>query len=537
MLRKFLFILALSFVVVSCSVNKKTSSNVKSKQYYETNATLIQATTEKEIGNTDKAIELYKKVLSQDKDNAIAHYYLGDIYFGQLNFDKAVEENKLAIEKDNKTIWYPLQLAQMYTIMKDYKKAADVYEKVIKQEPDVLQYYQMLSTLYHKDKNYQKELETLSNIEKKWGISEDVSMYKFNIYKEMGNTKKAEQEINNLQKAFPNQSKYYSIIAEMAMKAKDYDKALLNYKKVEQVDSNNQYINIALANYYIVTNNSDSVYLYLQKTAKQKDLDFKTKIQIIYSVYEKDVDTDSITFERFFSLLKILSVVNEDQQQVWSLLNTGYVRKSDMKNAAMAARKSISLGNKDYEIYQSLLYAQSVFDTPDSIIKTASEVIELFPTQPFPYLLKGINLFFNKDYKNSITILEEGVNYAGNDTSMLEDFYANLGQDYYDTGKDSLAFMYFDKTLKINPNNYLVLNNYAYYLALKKMKLDMALDYSKRVVEKYPDNPTFIDTYAWILYLKGEYSLAKQWMEKVANEKSQWSEEQKQHYKKILEKN
>src|SRR5574344_1975664 len=153
MLRKFLFILALSFVVVSCSVNKKTSSNVKSKQYYETNATLIQATTEKEIGNTDKAIELYKKVLSQDKDNAIAHYYLGDIYFGQLNFDKAVEENKLAIEKDNNTIWYPLQLAQMYTIMKDYKKAADVYEQVIKQEPDVLQYYQMLSTLYHKDKN------------------------------------------------------------------------------------------------------------------------------------------------------------------------------------------------------------------------------------------------------------------------------------------------------------------------------------------------------------------------------------------------
>jgi tetratricopeptide (TPR) repeat protein len=91
--------------------------------------------------------------------------------------------------------------------------------------------------------------------------------------------------------------------------------------------------------------------------------------------------------------------------------------------------------------------------------------------------------------------------------------------------------------LEINPNNYMVLNNYAYYLSLKNQNLDLALKYSKKVIEKYPDNSIYVDTYAWILYLKGQHKEAKQAMDKVISTKSSWSEDMLMHYKKICEKN
>ena len=99
------------------------------------------------------------------------------------------------------------------------------------------------------------------------------------------------------------------------------------------------------------------------------------------------------------------------------------------------------------------------------------------------------------------------------ESDSLRSFILGLAGDMF-YGRDSLygkerAYAFYEKALEYNPDNTLVLNNYAYFLSLDERDLDKALAMSGRVMELEPGNPTYIDTYGWVLYKLGRYEEAK----------------------------
>lgn len=87
--------------------------------------------------------------------------------------------------------------------------------------------------------------------------------------------------------------------------------------------------------------------------------------------------------------------------------------------------------------------------------------------------------------------------------------YSTMGDSYFQLGDEKRAFSNYDKALKLNPNYAPVLNNYAYYLSTQGKKLSKAARMSKITIEQEPDNPTYLDTYGWILFLQRKYKEAK----------------------------
>ena len=59
------------------------------------------------------------------------------------------------------------------------------------------------------------------------------------------------------------------------------------------------------------------------------------------------------------------------------------------------------------------------------------------------------------------------------------------------------------------------MNNYAYYLALRKAKLDSAANLSARSNELQPGMASFEDTYAYVLFRQGKHPEALVWMQKA----------------------
>ena len=57
----------------------------------------------------------------------------------------------------------------------------------------------------------------------------------------------------------------------------------------------------------------------------------------------------------------------------------------------------------------------------------------------------------------------------------------------------------------------------AAYLSLRKFNLEKAQKMSYKCNELEPNNGTYQDTYAWILYQLGDYREAKKWLEKALN--------------------
>ena len=537
MKRNIVIIISAVIFICSCSSNKNTAKSGTNKDEFAVNSAMIDAITALNTGDFSKAESLYKQVLTKDKNNAAALYYLSSIAFQKQDIAKSVDYGKQAIKANDTNIWYKLQLTDVYLSTQNYDEAAAMMEKVVKQKPEVLEYWQQLVNIYHVKGDFKGEISALDRIEKRFGVNEWASMIKYNLYREKKDNAKAEQQILNLTKAYPAQSKYWSILAEMQMKQKNYDKAFEYYKKVEETDPDNDLLNFTFANYYLVKQNEDSLYYYLKKAAAQEEVDFQTKMNIIFSVYQDKVDTDTTAFNRFFSLLETMKTTSDTANcQLWSMLNLGYMRKADFVSGAYSAQKSIDLGCEAYDLYQNWLYAASTFEQPDKMIEIADKTIETYPEQPLPYLFKGVNQEIAEDYENAVETFKMGLNKAGRDKAIKEDFYMNLGDCYHALGNKEECFKNYEEVLKLNPDNYSVLNNYAYYLSLDKKDLDKALEYSRKVVDKYPDNLTFVDTYAWVLYQMGRFQEAKTALEKVISQRQDWSETLENHYKEILNK-
>ena len=82
-------------------------------------------------------------------------------------------------------------------------------------------------------------------------------------------------------------------------------------------------------------------------------------------------------------------------------------------------------------------------------------------------------------------------------------------------GRYDEAFAAFDSALVYNKDNVAYLNNYAYYLSLREERLDEAAEMSRRTLKAAPDNPIYLDTYAWIMFVSRQYDEAERVMHKV----------------------
>ena len=124
-----------------------------------------------------------------------------------------------------------------------------------------------------------------------------------------------------------------------------------------------------------------------------------------------------------------------------------------------------------------------------------------FPKETVFLDIKNLACFNRKDWHGIIDNNKRIIEIAQGDTSLTIPALATIGDMYHELGKEKEAFKVYTKVLKLNPDYAPALNNYAYYLALKGAKLKKACAMSRKTVEKEPDNPTYLDTYGWILHL------------------------------------
>lgn len=538
----------LSFIIIilvlgGCANKQVEPMGLKeyTSQELKLDGVFLDACTQKQLGNLDRALELYDEVISTDPKYAAAYFDKASIMYNKKNLKSAIELTQKAINLQPRNIWYRLQLGEIYINMGDYENSAKLMETLIELDPDEIEYYQQLVQVYSLMPNEAKMLKTFDRMEDKWGVSEEAIMIKFRYFMDKKDYDRAEKEINKLQTSSPSQKSYLAILAEINMNKKNFTKALEYYKKIESIDPYDPYIHISLANFYYVQDKREETYKHLSQAFSNKELDYQTKIQVLIAIYGKTVDVDEDEFQRFFSLLKDLSKEHPGESLVWELLSTCYMKEDQFEETVKAIRRAMVIGQNSkprkahpYDLYQNLLYAQSTLNQTDTLILDAKRTIELFPEKPVPYLFLGVNYLLKEEYKESQKALERGLRLVVDDKVLMEDFYSNLGEVHYRLEEKDKAYSYFDKALELNPKNYLILNNYAYYLSLDKRDLDKAVIMAKIVYNKYPNIPTYVDTYAWVLYTKKDYEKAYNIIKGIIEYQELWSDTIKEHYELIL---
>ena len=177
--------------------------------------------------------------------------------------------------------------------------------------------------------------------------------------------------------------------------------------------------------------------------------------------------------------------------------------------------QSIALDNSKYLVWSQLLFINSELQDVEAMVKDSEEAMELFPNQPVVYLFNGLAHLQREEYKEAAFALEQGQGLVVDNPALQGQFFANLGDAYYQLDKFQQAWMNYDRALKVDPKNDYVLNNYAYFLSVRGENLDQAQLMSFDVVQRNPTNATYLDTYAWVLFKQGDYTNAKLYLEKA----------------------
>lgn len=536
----FALLLVPALAVTSCKSKKeagfsgdpKTAKGLTADQEAHFAFDFVEGCKERMKGNVENAESHFKECLKIDASSAAVKYELGNIYRFAAQYDLALKYAKDCSAAEPKNQWYQLLYIECLHSKRLYLQAADVYSRLVKIYPEKPEFYEGLAAEYMYAGSYEKSYKVYDELEKKFGPSESFTLNKIKLLKQTKKTAEAEEEFKKLIKLNPTEPRYYTYLAEFYQDTQQNEKALETYREGLRLDPNNPMVHLAMADYYKSINDKENFFKEMKIAFENPDLDTETKYKILTSYYDLSVKNDEFRAQAY-ELAAIMIRVHPKSGEAYGIYAEFLFRDKKTKEARDEFVLAVKYDKTHFDPWNKLMYSDAELQDYVSLEAHSAEAIELFPNQPTPYYFNGLSNIQLKNYDRAVESLRDGIEFVYSNNQLLIDFYSNLGLAYNyqkDYDKSDKAF---DDALKVDPDEKNILNNYAYFLSLRKKNLEKAEKYSRRSNELSPNNPVYMDTYGWILYQEGKYTQAEEWLAsaaKIAGKRSAISE----HYGDVL---
>jgi tetratricopeptide (TPR) repeat protein len=244
---------------------------------------------------------------------------------------------------------------------------------------------------------------------------------------------------------------------------------------------------------------------------KDPMLDLETRIKSMEDLV-KNASTPS-SLDQAEQLTKLTLLYYPTEAKAYDLLGLVYLKKDKKLDALDTFKKSFRYKAGDYNHWIEVLNLDYTLQQFDSLLADTDRALELFPNQAVIWYYGGMGAYMKKDYHRAAKYLEQGKKLAASQVEVKIMALSLLGDTYNELKNYPKSDENYEEVLKLDRNNDHALNNYSYFLSLRKDKLELAKDLSERLMKKYPGNPSYIDTYGWVLYQMKDYVNAKKYLE------------------------
>ncbi|WP_160143678.1 tetratricopeptide repeat protein [Chryseolinea soli] len=471
-----------------------------------------------------KALLYYQRTLEITPDNATVHYKVAEVLSQSNKQEDLLKaslsmENALKLEKKNK--YFYLLAANIYGSLTKFDKAAETYEALIKEVKGSEEYLYELAAVYQYANKFDDAVKTYNRAESALGISEVSSIQKLRIYLEQGKTKEGIAEGEKLINAFPDEERYVMGFADVLSQKGMRPDAIKYLEKflVTNPDSGN--VKMLLAGLYRDSRQEDKARALLLTLFDDPSVELSSKL-IMLGAYNTELNqnkTKNIADpekEKFaLSLLEKLGKSNPSDPNVHILGGDLYLSTGKPRDAQREYSQAIELGNVNFEVWENLLFLETQMEQWDNVIKHSDEALIMFPNQGMVHYFNGYANLRKRQYPEAVASLEQAKKLTTSNTNLQGELNSMLGDAYNAMKAYDKSDKAYDDALTINPNNDAVLNNYSYFLALRKVNLEKAEKMASSLMKNNPDNPTFLDTYAWVLYTRQKYKEARKAIERA----------------------
>lgn len=434
-----------------------------------------------------------------------AQYYL---YLKQQNLAVGALERACAYEPQN--FWYAKALSSTYLQMNNRDKAIEVLKGMTERFPDKVDPLYTLLDLYTRSAKYDEVIAVLNRLEKRLGKSEQLTMEKVNIYLQKGDKKEAQSELKGLIKEYPLELRYQIMLGDIYLQNSEHDKAVEIYQEVLAEESDNAMALYSMANYYKLTNQDELYNRQLDTLLLNKKVDSNTKLGIMQQLVVQNETTDRDS-TRIVTLFDRIMQQEPDDPQI-PLLYAQYLYSKKMTDKMVPVLNQVlDLDPTNSAARMTLLNQYITTQNYEELIRLCEGGVEAEPENLTYYYLLAVGYAQFERTDDMLAIALRAVPHINerSDKKIASDIYSVIGDSYHQKQQEEEAYQAYEQALKYNPDNIPVLNNYAYYLSLARKDLDKAEEMSYRTVKAEPNNATYLDTYAWILFEKGNYAEAR----------------------------
>ena len=514
-----IWLLVAVWTLVSCGTVKSTrekpavalaQSSLTPEQQRKYDYFFLEAMRLKEKKDYASAFGLLQHCLDIHPNAASALYEVSQYYMFLRQVPQGQEALEKAVANAPDNYWYSQGLASLYQQQNELDKAVTLLEQMVVRFPAKQDPLFNLLDLYGRQEKYDEVISTLNRLEKRMGKNEQLSMEKFRIYLQMKDDKKAFQEIESLVQEYPMDMRYQVILGDVYLQNGKKQEAYDVYQKVLAAEPDNPMAIFSMASYYKQTGQEELYQQQLDTLLLNKKVTPDTKVGVMRQmiVENEQADKDST---QIIALFDRIMKQEQDDPQI-PMLYAQYLLSKNMESESVPVLEQVvDLDPTNKAARMMLIGAAVKKEDYKQIIKVCEPGIEATPDalEFYYYLAVAYNQAEKPD--SVISICKRALEHTTADSKkeIVSDFYSILGDMYHTQKQMKEAYAAYDSALVYNPSNIGALNNYAYYLSVERRDLDKAEEISYKTVKAEPNNATYLDTYAWILFEKGNYAEAR----------------------------
>lgn len=522
-------------VIEEGTVRARKLLNVEQQREYD--KLYLEAVCQKQNDHIDAAYEILQHALEINPNASEALYEMAMI---KLSLNERIDsvlvkEGELMLQKavqlEPSNPYFRSTLAELWVSTGKFARAARLYQQMVDEKPSS-QDAAVLTRLYEVLGDYPNALKTLELLETLEGANEKIIAEKFNIIYESGDVAQAFGMVERVSEENPHEYAYRVLLGDLYLEKGYKEKAIAIYEDVATSAPNDVSVRTSLLHYYLTENDTARFSRAFSSFLLDEKVEDETKFGILQdvagSVLRKETILERNALGKFFQ--QALSLPQQDSHlaELWCVYNKAAEIPEDEQVPALKA--VLAEAPEKIEVRMELMRYYIVREDAENTAELCLKGVEATPDAPLLYYYGGMCLAQLNREDEAIELLEKGVKQIEDDadeddnadadadeyfSSIYAGIYSTLGDIYFSQDEADKAFAAYDKALKYSPDDEGCLNNYAYHLSKKGVNLDKALNMSKKTIDMEPDNATYLDTYAWVLYCKRQYVQARIYMDKA----------------------
>lgn len=501
---------------------------------------LMEAQRQHFLEHDDAFYHLIAYAYSLDSTNTSIAFYMGVAKFERTSFEHtdeltaALAQMRKHVEAHPEDKYEARLYAHAAFLVNQYQeglRVLNIQHQLYPQDDNLLS---TMADAYEKTSDYKKALAIYDTLQQWRGQSVELSSAKLKAYQALNDTTGAIHEMRALLASAPTNADYNLAMGKMLFMFGYRDSAMVYYDKAQQYEPDNGLTYLTKAEYYLALGDTLNYDRQTYQALVSTDLDVESKLQILVN-YTKTLLSAQDTTHRTDHLFDVLIEQHPLEPQIRVLYSEYLMFIDNNEGAAEQIDYALNLDPTNEELWTRLMAYYLYAGNYEKAIEVGDKAIRLNPDNVELYSYLGSSCYSVKQYDKAIEVYDKAL--AILDSTQVDD-RSNLLSGKADVkfamGDTIAAFALYDQSLDLNPDNPGTLNNYAYFLALSNRDLDKAERMSAKTIVEDAANPTYLDTYAWVFYMRKEYTMAQLYIEMAINNEEQPTSELFEHYGYIL---